>query len=90
VAHGPVLTIAFFIIGVAYLIVIIITGAADISAAAGSAFPRWLTLLMDYIIAPLFQVVLSPLFYALPMAVYNDLKLRREGSDLAARIAAAE
>jgi hypothetical protein len=29
-----------------------------------------------------------PLFYALPLAIYNDLKLRREGGDLAARIAA--
>jgi hypothetical protein len=87
---AAVLTIAFFIIGVAYIIVIVVTGAADIAAATGSALPRWLTLLMDYVIAPAFQVVLSPLFYALPMAVYNDLKLRREGSDLAARIAAAD
>lgn len=85
-----ILTIAVFIIGVAYIVVIVIAGAVEISTLTGTALPGWIGPVLDYIIAPLFQVLLLPLFYALPLAVYNDLKLRREGSDLAARIAAVD
>jgi hypothetical protein len=85
---AAILTIALFIILVAYLIVMVLTSAADIAEVAGSALPGWIRALIDYVVAPAFQVLVMPLFYALPLAIYNDLKLRREGGDLAARIAA--
>lgn len=87
---AAIVTIALFIIGVAYLVVVVLTGVVALADADELALPGWLSALIDYVVAPAFQVALMPLFYALPLAIYNDLKLRREGGDLAARIAAAE
>lgn len=45
---------------------------------------------IDYILSPLLSGVFTPLWCALFMAAFFDLKLRHEGGDLAARIAAAD
>jgi hypothetical protein len=44
---------------------------------------------IDYIVSPLLSGVFTPLWCALFLAAFSDLKLRHEGGDLAARIAAA-
>jgi hypothetical protein len=44
---------------------------------------------VDYLVNPLLSGLFTPLWCALLLAVMYDLKLRHEGSDIAARIAAA-
>ncbi len=45
---------------------------------------------VDLIVLPAAAGVLMPLFYALLIAIHAEAKLRREGTDIAARLAAAE
>lgn len=45
---------------------------------------------VDFIVTPLITGVVAPLAYALFLSVYGDLKLRREGGDVAERPAAVE
>lgn len=45
---------------------------------------------VDVIVLPVAAGALMPLLYALLMAIYADAKLRHEGADIAARIAAAK
>jgi len=45
---------------------------------------------VDYLVSPLLSGVFTPLWIALFLAVFQDLKLRHEGGDIAARIAAAD
>lgn len=42
--------------------------------------------LFQYLVLPLVTAIVSPLIYAFSMSVLNDLKLRREGGDLAERM----
>lgn len=44
------------------------------------------SIVIDVLIVPLFSAVISALLYCLGYAVYTDLKLRKEGGDLADRI----
>lgn len=48
------------------------------------------SLLVDVVIAPALSAVLTPLFYCLGFALYEDLKLRNTGTDLAERLEALE
>jgi hypothetical protein len=43
---------------------------------------------VDFVAGPVLSAVAGPLTYALVLSIYYDLKTRREGGDLAARIAA--
>jgi hypothetical protein len=47
--------------------------------------PWWI----QFVVSPLLSAVAIPLSYSLYLAIYHDLRLRHEGGDLAARIAAA-
>jgi hypothetical protein len=46
-------------------------------------------LLIDLIVTPVVSAFGTPLIYGLGLAIYYDLRLRREGGDIAERIAAA-
>lgn len=85
---ATILTVAAFIYLVLYFLVGMIAGFAvatnpEALIEAGG-FPWYI----DYIVMPLLSSVLLPLSYCLLYSVYRDLKLRHEGSDLAARMAA--
>jgi hypothetical protein len=43
-----------------------------------------------YILVPMMSAVISPLVYAFTMSILNDLKLRKEGADLDARMGEIE
>ena len=43
-----------------------------------------------YILVPMMSALISPLIYAFTMSILNDLKLRREGADLDARMGEIE
>jgi len=76
-----------FIIAIVFYFAIGIVAAIFIVADSGNvtdfAEP---SLLVDVIIAPVLTAIATTLFYCLGFAVYEDLKLRKEGGDLADRI----
>jgi hypothetical protein len=86
---AAILTIIGIIVGVMYLLIGLIIGILVGLQAGGLAEPGRMIAILEYAVLPLLQVVLAPLSYALFVALYYDLRLRHEGSDLADRIAAA-
>jgi len=77
---GIVLMVVYLIFAVAISIPLI----ADPAAAAEGQVPWYVTL----ILGPVLSAVIAPLTYSLMLAIFYDLRLRHEGGDLAARIAA--
>jgi hypothetical protein len=85
------LTIVGIVAFVLYILVGLVVGIFVAIGGADVATPfQQLPWQIDFIVAPLIAAVLTPLFYALLMAIYADSKLRYEGADIAERIAAAE
>jgi hypothetical protein len=81
-------TIIAIILMVVYMVVAIaatISAIANPEAIAAGQTPWYI----QFVISPLLSAVGVPLSYSMFLAIYYDLKLRREGGDLAARIAAA-
>lgn len=79
--------VAGIIMMVAYVVVGFVAGIAvamDPESAAAGTFSLTQTLLTAVL-----GGLLTPLFYSLTLSVFYDLKLRREGEDLASRIDAA-
>jgi hypothetical protein len=79
---GIVLMVVYFIFGLGLSIAVI----SDPTAAQNGevAMPWYVTL----IIGPVLSAAILPLTYSLMLAIFYDLRLRHEGGDLAARIAA--
>jgi|KBSSwiStaDraftv2_1062776.scaffolds.fasta_scaffold46587_2 hypothetical protein len=77
---GIVLMAVYFLFGIAVSIAVI----SDPVAAAEGQVPWWVTL----VVAPALAAVIAPLSYSLMLSIFYDLRLRHEGGDLAARIAA--
>jgi hypothetical protein len=83
-----ILTIAGFLMMVAYTLFAFVVGMVmfvESDPAAMSDFS-----LTQMVFSSLFSGLITPLFYALILAIYYDLRLRHGGGDLAARIDAAE
>jgi len=77
---GIVLMVVYLIFAVAISIPII----SDPAAASEGQVPWYVTL----VLGPVLSAVIAPLGYSLMLAIFYDLRLRHEGGDLAARIAA--
>ena len=78
------LTVIFIIAMVIYFAVGLAAGLIAVSQqAAGTLEP---SILAEVVITPLFTSVAAAMMYCLAYAAYHDLKLRREGTDLAERI----
>ena len=77
---GIVLMVVYMIFAVGISIAVI----SDPVAAAAGQVPWYVTL----ILGPVLSALILPLTYALMLAIFYDLRLRYEGGDLAARIAA--
>jgi hypothetical protein len=82
-----ILTVAFFIIMVLYFIFGFIAAAIAPLATGGDAVLGAVVSLL--IVFALLGIVITPYFCALILVIYWDLKLRKEGGDLAARVQAA-
>ena len=81
---GIVGIVLYILVGVVVGVFIAIGGFAQFDQFEGVPWQ------IDFVVAPLIGALLTPLFYALLMAVFADSKLRYEGADIAERIAAAE
>ncbi len=83
---AALITIIGIIAGVIYILLGFIVGFVTAFGAGSEEALQGTLLWLQIIVFPLLQVVLVPLSYSLFVALYNDAKLRHEGSDLAARI----
>ena len=77
---GIVVMVAYLLFGIGVSIAVI----SDPVAAQTGQVPWYVTLL----VGPALAALIGPLTYALMLAIFYDLRLRHEGGDLAARIAA--
>jgi hypothetical protein len=87
-------TVAMLIAMVPYIVIGIVVGVIGAAAALAfgvtpSADGQDVVLLIDLIVTPVVSAFGTPLIYGLGLAIYYDLRLRREGGDIAERIAAA-
>jgi len=82
-----IILIAFFIVMVAYVLIGIVAAAAIIMEPESVTSPGYT--LVEALVAALLSGLITPLFYAMTLAAYYDLRLRRQGEDLAERIDAA-
>jgi len=77
---GIVLFVVYMLFGVGVSIAVIM----DPVAAQAGEVPWYVSLLVE----PVLAALIGPLAYSLMLAIFYDLRLRHEGGDLAARIAA--
>jgi len=90
---ATILTVAMLIymavyVGVMALLMLVLPVGNIFSVSTGSAAPNALIMLLFSLVLGLFNAVLAPLMYAMALVTYRDLRLRKSGGDLAARIAA--
>jgi hypothetical protein len=78
---GILLLALYFVVGIVAGIVAVISGFA----VGGGGVP----LVFNLVVGPVVSALAVPLVYSLLLSIYYDLKMRHEGGDLAARIAAA-
>lgn len=78
-----ILTVAFIVVMVLYMILGGIAGAVAPLIASGSA--EIAAVMAVAIVLSLAGILITPFFLALILNIYWDLKLRKEGGDLAAR-----
>jgi hypothetical protein len=81
-------TIIGIIVSVLYVVLVIVIGVVAVSNVEQAAQGR-IPWYVNFVLTPLFSGVIAPLMYSMLLAVFHDLKLRREGGDLAERIEAA-
>jgi hypothetical protein len=86
---AALLTIIAFVVSVLYLLLAFVAGMVAAVLGAGGTELSGTLVLIEALVVPLLYVVIIPLMYAMLIAVYNEAKLRHEGTDLAARIADA-
>ncbi len=82
---AAILSVLFIIAIVFFSIVGLVAGvfAMDVDEAGTIPTSPWW---FDFLLIPAISAVLYPLFYAVPYAMWQDLKLRRKGSDLENRM----
>ena len=85
-------TAAIFTV-VAFISLVLYTLIGFVAALVGALFSSDLVLMTNIIllvVVPLMSALVSPVLYALSIALLNDLRLRSEGSDLAERMEGLE
>lgn len=86
--------VAMLIAVVLYVVIGFVVGLVAAAVAVGlggsaTATSENVTFIVDVVITPVVSAFGTPLIYGLGLAIYYDLRLRREGGDIAERIAAA-
>jgi len=85
---AAILTVGFIIVMVIYMAVGLVLGVAIPLIGVGSDDPLTFALISGILIGTLASLVLTPFYIAMLVATYWDLKLRKEGGDLVARVGA--
>lgn len=87
---AAILTVGFIIIFVIYLIAGMIIGVITPLLVLGGGTDNVLliSLVSGLLIGVLMSVLVTPFYISLAIAIYWDLKLRKDGGDLAARVGA--
>jgi hypothetical protein len=84
---AAIVTIVGIILGVVYTVLGLVATISIVTnpeAASAGQLPWY----VQFVVSPLLGGVAGPFGYSMLLAIYYDLKLRHEGADLAARIAA--
>ncbi len=81
---SAIILIAGFIMMVAYVLVGIVAAVAVVMEPESVLSPSYM--LVEALVTALLSGLITPLFYALTLSAYYDLRLRRQGEDLAERI----
>jgi hypothetical protein len=85
---AAILTVGGILMFVIYMALALVIGIIMPFVGFGTGDVMMSTLLSTLLISVLLNVVAIPFFSAMLIAVYWDLKLRKEGGDLAARVGA--
>jgi hypothetical protein len=87
---AAILTVGFILLLVFYFLVLVIVGVVAPLAglSAGPENVLVFGLVVGGIVMLLLYLLLTPFYYALMLSLYWDLKLRKDGGDLAARVGA--
>ena len=82
----------FLVVGFVLIVFYALVGAAAVMAeiAGDPADATIVTGVLNWIVIPAIQALYMPVLYCFTVAILNDLKLRREGGDLAARLEATD
>lgn len=84
---ATILSIPGIVLLALYAMIGMVAGVVLMLSGPGTASPALLTL-VELLVKGLAGALLTPLFYAISLVLFHDLKLRKEGTDLAARITA--
>ena len=82
-----IFTVVIFVLIAAYMLIGVLGAFAGYADATGMASS---TSFWDIILIVLISALVTPIFYAFALAVLNDLRLRKEGGDLADRLDAID
>ena len=85
---AAILTVGFIIVLVLYVVVGIVIGAIMPLVGMSAEDLLVTTLVTNLVVSMLASLLLTPFYLSLVIAVYWDLKLRKEGGDLASRVGA--
>lgn len=83
-----VLSVGFILVMVIYMAVGLVFGVAIPLVGLGAGDPLMFGLISGVVIGVLASLVLTPFYVSMGIALYWDLKMRKEGGDLAARVGA--
>ncbi len=83
-----ILSIGGILVFVIYFALMMVIGLIMPFAGLGGADALMITMVSGLVIGVLMNVLVTPFFSAMLIALYWDLKLRKEGGDLAARVGA--
>jgi hypothetical protein len=87
---AAILTVGFIIIIVISMVAGLISGILTplLVIGGGSEYVLLVTTIVGWVVGAAINVLLTPFYIAMPISIYWDLKLRKDGGDLAARVGA--
>lgn len=83
-----ILTVGFIIVVIIYFALALVIGVVVPLTGIGSGDPFMFGMITAFLIGAVINLLVMPYYVALLIAIYWDLKLRKEGGDLAARVGA--
>lgn len=83
-----ILTVGLMVVVIIYFALALVVGIVAPLTGIGSSDPFLFGLVSAFLIGAVINLLVTPYYVALLIAIYWDLKLRKEGGDLAARVGA--